>query len=244
MTLPVRPEDLVPMERVGGSGRRSMIVAAFVMAALGLAILKPWAAPEGPGPAPAGPAAASAGVPAIAQATPAPTDDPVLEQARQRRQCQSPVDWRIVTMELAADRRMRTLFPVRPAVADGPADPGIEGHRVWASELLGLGVCVPRGAKTGLAGTAGALARVHIWQLHDDEAPVRLNALTTLDEPLMRLGEAYFGPPGSRGRSAVWPVGRYVFQIDALEDGGQPLWFALDYLGDGRTAAAGRITPA
>jgi hypothetical protein len=232
-------EEPLQLERVGGRGSSSRLIVAglAVVLAIGALWVKPWDlfAPHVPVP-PAQPPAvadvatdrpqASVPEPTMPAATPGPTPEPLVVVAR-RRQCQSPVDWRMVTAERTVTRDTRTMYAVSPVAAVGPADPTLPLSHVYAGSLEAVGVCVPR---SPVVSPVNTLHDVVLWQVEPDGTAREIQRPVLLDPGLYDIGEAYFGPPADEGSS--WPAGKYVFEIRRAAGPGS-MWMALQFIPTG-----------
>lgn len=247
-----RPTPTIHTERVSRSDERGPVLLIVVVAvAIALAALKPWQAPAAGDPRAMSPAPI-AGLPTrvtLATFTPAPTPAPsptlsAVEAAalgaRDRRQCQSNLGWRVVTMEQSGSRRTRTLLAVDPrSTRDGPGDPRIPTVVLYAERLIGIGYCVPA---TDGAAVDRARPEVLIWRVGPAGPPVRVVGPVTLDAGLVAAGESYFGPPD--GMPALWPPGRYVFEIVPAQPRLPSSFFALEYRTGVTTAGGPGTTPS
>lgn len=217
---------------------RLIFSTVAVIVFIGTLWLKPWgetsslfrpvrptpaaiAAASVPAPtaAPATPAASIAGT--DGPVTPAPTQDPLV-LAAQRRQCQSPSDWRMVTAESTVTRDTRTMYAATPIHAAGPTDPVLPLSHLYADTLRAVGVCVPR---TENANPTATLSDVVLWRVDENGVAHEIDAPPLLDVDLYNVGEAYFQPPADEG--TTWPPGRYVFEIRPA--GERPRWMALEF---------------
>jgi hypothetical protein len=233
------------LERVGGGAPRGRIVAGLVAVVIVVATLwlKPWgndapvvavlpATPFSiPTPAPPSPEPTSApdptAEPTHTASPPRPTATPVTDPlvlAALRRQCQSPTSWRMVTAETTATRKTRTMYAANPAAASGASDPTLVASRLYALQLRGIGVCVPR---TPVMSPVDELMQVVMWRVDGDGTAHEVARPVILDEPLFEIGEAYYAPPLDEGE--LWPAGRYAFEIRRIA-GGNSRWMALDFI--------------
>jgi len=214
-----------------------LIVAGFaVVLVVGALWLKPWTAiPPGPPPVvPTFPPIADA----VASPTPDASDDsastgPTVEPtatpnplivAAERRQCQSPDDWRLVTAESTITRETRTMYAATPVDASGPADPTLPTSYLYADSLRAVGVCVPR---SPVVSPTATLHEVVLWQVERDGVVREIQQPILMDPALYDIGEAYFSPPVDEG--ATWPPGRYVFEIKRAGSTGSR-WMALQFV--------------
>jgi hypothetical protein len=210
-------------------------VGAAGLLVVGVLLLKPWA--NGPTqtiePLPTFLAVAATPTPTP---SPAPTIDPMVLAAG-RRQCKSPVDWRMVTAETTATRRTRTMYAAYPNFSTGPTDAAMPLSHLYASSLRAVGVCVPRSANLVVA---AQLARIVLWQISDDGTVREVHDPLVTDRPLYLAGEAYWAPPVGEGET--WPVGRYVFEIEP-SDGGPSRWMGVEYVHVAESGAASVSLP-
>lgn len=234
MDGPTSDEPRVRTVRLQERGHGGAIVAVLAAAGIALAILKPWqgALP----PAVADEHLRSRPVEQSASAVPSLSPAEVAARAvRERRQCQSGIGWRVVTMEETGGRRTRTLLFVTPmSVAGSPTDPAIPTAVLYAQHLFGIGFCQPSGDATL---PAWPDARVVIWTLPAPGRAVPIRQPLTLDAPLAAAGESYFGPPTALATSQ-WAEGRYVFEVRPADGRSAPVWFALEYR-ESRAAESG-----
>jgi len=231
-------ESSLELQRVGGralSGRL-IVVGLAVVLLVGALWIKPWEAiqPGPPQPAPTFPPVADA-VTAMPTATadssassepaaePTATPDPLVVAA-QRRQCQSPTDWRLVTAETTVTRETRTMYAATPVQASGPTDPSLPLAFLHADSLRAVGVCVPR---SPVVSPTTTLHEVVLWQVESDGVIREIQRPLLMDPALYDIGEAYFSPPLDEG--ATWPPGRYVFEIKRVEGAGSR-WMALEFV--------------
>jgi hypothetical protein len=217
----------VHIERVAGSNRSSAVGVVIVSLAVLLLVAKPWVAAQPPRSSP--PATAAAAVeqpPSPAAATLAqPSPNAELAAALGRRQCQNPAVWRVVTRERTGSVETRSLFPIDPVVARGPTDPAIRAATIHASQLLGIGYCIPLATDPDVAAIEH---QILIWTRSSAGLYSALKDPRVQDQALFNLGEAYLAPPIG-APAATWPGGRYVFEVQPSRAGGTARWFALDF---------------
>jgi hypothetical protein len=158
--------------------------------------------------------------PAVAPTLPL---DPLL-LAAQRRQCQSPTDWRLVTVESSLRRETRTMYAATPVEATGPDDPTLPLSYLYSDQLRAVGVCVPR---SPVVSPTTTLHEVVLWQVESDGVVREIQRPILMDPALYDVGEAYFAPPVEEG--ATWPPGRYVFEIRRVAGAGSR-WMALEFI--------------
>jgi hypothetical protein len=215
----------VKTTRVGRTDRGAPLLVLLALAAITLAVLKPWQ--DGGRSTVTGENVPSAVPVSHAGATPSLSPAELAALAvRDRRQCQSEIGWRVVTMEETGGRSTRTLLLVAPVTLQAsPADSRIPTAVLYAQRLFGIGYCEP--AEAGPA--APPRPTVDIWRVPEKGPPVRVQDPVPLDEGLLAAGEAYYGPPA--GTASEWTPGRYVFEVLARPGSPSrlPSWFALDY---------------
>lgn len=237
-------------ERIGSSNRSPFLLIALLAGAIGLAALKPWDTGR---PTPSLPAAAPTvsvpgglpGVvavrpsPRLAQTPPpsaapstAPTPGASLLLVLRRRQCLSTAAWRLLTMEQSGPLQSRSLIPVTPVAASGPADPSIVAYQYQVGSLRAIGYCVPTAVDPDIGATESSVV---IWQTLPGATPTIVEGATVVDPGLAEVGEVYLAPGGA----GSWPDARYVFQVPGAGRGTPPGWFALDF-----TARAGGQRPS
>ena len=219
-------------------------VVALILAAVLLAIVKPWSAGE-PGPS-AGPSsaglAASGGIAAPPQPTPVQRVDP------NGMQCLAGDVEQVVAIDRFARDEVRNWIAVLDVPADGPLDPRLVPITIHSSHVVGLGIC---GRWTGDGSEiAGRILAVHLV-LKTPAGPTATNlgapapitlALGGLDAAVL------YGPPSgsiasqrpppasarSTGAStgpAAWPAGDYVLAFRYSSDGADTVrWIAIHLL--------------
>ena len=223
------PPEKAKLERVASarSSRFAVAVVGLICLMLAVALIKPWQAPRRPGQSFAPFAVATAApTPVPPTPTPEPTINPLV-LAVQRRQCQSPDEWRLVTAERSITRDTRTMYAASPVEASGPNDPAISLSHLYALGLHAVGVCVPR--FEGIT-PEQTLLSVRLWQIAPTGFVREINGAVVTDPSLYRLGEAYWAPP----EGGEWPAGRYVFEIRSKVTGADR-WMGLEFdpvLGD------------
>lgn len=225
--------------RVGGRGRGPSALALLAVVGMALAILKPWQGPErsliagGAVPSPIALERQSLVRPPAAGLSPA---DIAARAIRDRRQCQSGLGWRVVTMEETGGRPTRTLLLIAPIPrASSPTDARIPTAVLYAQRLFAIGFCQPSGDGTT---AAWPVPRVSLWSLTPPGRAAPVVAPVTLDPALAAAGESYFGPPAGSPMDE-WPPARYVFRVQPPDARAAPIWFALEYDTTARAAAAG-----
>ncbi len=134
-----------PVAAPAGGPRRASILAASIVVALALAVLKPWSLVQtGPGTG-AGSAvplrATPTGSPGSASAGPsAPPGDPSAMA------CLADETEQVLTVERSADREVRSWIAVPELAATGPLDPRLVPVTIFSSHVVGVGVCAARTA--------------------------------------------------------------------------------------------------
>lgn len=231
----------VPVERVAGSNRSVAVATAVVVIGLLLLVAKPWTgtaerrppSPQSQAAVEAAPSRSSVGVGSAAGSAPAAPATPVppivgpelAVAVLARQQCQNHAVWRVVTHERTGSSETSSLFPIIPVVARGPADPSITAATIHASQLLGIGYCIPVTIDRDIS----AIERqILIWKQSTAGNYAAVSGTRVLDQGLFSLGEAYLGPPDG-APAATWPGGRYVFEIRDVASHGTARWFALDF---------------
>jgi len=133
-----------PVATPAGGPRRASILAAAIVVALALAVVKPWSL-GGPGPDGGASAAArrataepSRGAGGPSAGPSAPPGDPNAMA------CLADETEQVVTTERSADREVRSWIAVQGLVATGPLDPRLTPLPIFSSHVVGLGVCAAR----------------------------------------------------------------------------------------------------
>ena len=201
--------------RVRGTERALWLVIGAVAAIVALAVLKPWGTP-----APAAGRLPAPSVPAANAETPA-----AARPSAGLEHCFNDDAWRLVTVERARERLMRSWIAVDPGVASGPRDTRIESVRIVGRQVVGLGFCAPVEVARAMdpadavlwIPAGGRPARVALGELR----PLRGFS------PGAGRGEVYRAPGSAPTRSG-WPEGRYVFEIRGAAPTGGSLWFAFE----------------
>ncbi len=212
------------LETVAGGplGWRLKVAVAVLAIAVGALWLKPWTGSSIPTPSAFSSAAPTAPASPPQRKAP-PTLDPVTVAAR-RRQCQSPLDWRVITAETTAARRTRTMYASSPSSSSGPTDRMLPLSHAYAGVLRAVGLCVPQ---EDYVDAAAELGRVVLWQVHADGTAREIADPVVIDLPLYQAGEAYWAPPSGDGQT--WPAGRYVFEIRPAV-GGPSRWLGIEFI--------------
>lgn len=144
-----------PVVAPAGGPRRASILAASVVVALALAVLKPWSLVQtGPGTGAGGSAiplrATPTASPGSASASPsAPPGDPNAMA------CLAGETEQVLTVERSADREVRSWIAVPGLAATGPLDPRLVPLTIFSSHVVAVGVCAARTA-AGVPPTPGA----------------------------------------------------------------------------------------
>lgn len=228
------------------SGNRGLLHGATVIAVvLVLAVLKPWAAPDGSGEA-AVPGLASGG-PAAAGASPGPTATPSatppgLDEAGG--QCFPGTDWRLFAIEVNEGRPLRHWLSIEPGPATGSRDQAVPFVSVVTDSLLALGFCVGSGPD-GPPPLAGVRAWAQAPASTGQDVPVALAPLVAYLPHDPDLGAIYEPPPASTGAAGIaWTPGRYVFEVrqgPSVREGsveGDEWWFGVEVVAAPSASAA------
>ena len=209
---------------------------AIVAIAVGLAVAKPWAAPDGGVAiavagsstlrAAAGPSAAPvAGAVVPAAASPIGSDS---AGPGEDTFCFGNTIWLVAYVESWDDRTLRVLRALEPALAaSGPDDARIPTVGIYTPGVTLLGWCAPMVGRDRPTGSAEIVA----WRrTATGSASVRLED----SQPLGVASQvaALYDPPTEPGATAaagglhLWPAGRYVFRY--RETAGPERWFAIE----------------
>jgi hypothetical protein len=213
--------DRVPVVPIGGRGREPLLVAALIVVAVAIALLKPWGRGAATQPEVAFQPANLA--PIVAPAVgPMPMAAPA-DGANGA--CDYGPAWRLLTVARNAGRLVETWYSADPVHARGPDDPGIPVIRMYTEGLQELGYC----AVTLPAGPRPVLT-TEAWRLSPGAPPepIRLARTGRFAPADPDLG-ALYAAPGSPGGTAgvAWPEGHYVLVV---RYGTHPLdedWFAV-----------------
>ena len=145
-----------PVAASAGGPRRASILAAAVVVALALAVVKPWSLGQaGPGAGANGSAVPSRATPTSspgsASASPsAPSGDPNAMA------CLADETEQVLTVERSADREVRSWIAVPELAATGPLDPRLVPLTIFSSHVVGIGICAARTA-AGVSPMPGAV---------------------------------------------------------------------------------------
>ena len=191
--------------------RRGVIV---VIGLLGLAMVKPWGAPEPPPERPA--------TQAVARATPVPRppESPIGSI------CHESSSWRVATEGSFVGSQIREWGFVVPVAADSPSDPLIPFVVFSFTRLRALGYCAPADPERSLD------LHVVVFRLDDSGASTTVAVEREARTPMWSAAglfsiaaSAGAGSPASSGPepAASWPPGRYVFALHGRDFG--EIWF-------------------
>jgi hypothetical protein len=239
----VEPTE-VHLVRLHRDDRRPLMGAIVVVAALVLAVLKPWGGPDDASRAVES-GALSAGAAGVAVAS----TDPAATPAATPRgydapggQCYPGADWRLFAIEMNSGRRLRHWLTIEPAAAASPDDPAVPFARIVTDRLLALGFCVG----SGRAGP-GPLVGVRAWALAAGGGVVPIS-LTPLADYMPRepnLGAVYRPPSAPRGAAgAEWSPGRYVFSVRQGPTEADERWFGVEVVVAPQVPAVGAPSAA
>ena len=231
---------------MGGSGRpptTAVAVLVLVVAAVVLAVLKPWTALDEPvptrRPSPTASLAAvlppTSGSPAASSPTPVPSPrDPRAFR------CLGGRHWTLVTDEAQGSRELRSWIRIDPLIgATGPDDPGIPWTRVGADAVRAIGVCLPNAPSLPGASPVpdAAGTTIVVRRPRDSAWPARWGWEEVPVVPwagdMSVLGGAMVAPAGggvASDEGAPWPVGGYVVEVRPGSVG-PSAWFGLRIVG-------------
>ncbi len=208
-SLPVAPPD---------RGRTATRLAFLALAAIMVALLKPWdlvAAPASVSP----PNALAPPLPSPDLATPTPRPGSAGGVS-----CEVPDGWRLVTVQRVDGRLVVTWSVIQPVVAGGPpADRS--PLELSGGGVVAVGVCAP-GARSADVEVAG------LWQLTGSVLTTR-SAEPAHDLPSAPVSDpARLVLPADASSPAAWSPGRYVLGIRYPAGATGPLFYvAVDLLG-------------
>jgi hypothetical protein len=220
-TAPEAP--VVAVQRIGGPDRRALGLAWLAVAAIVLAVAKPWG-----GVPPAGSRTAAAVAPRPQVSTPTatpPRPGVTTGRAGQEIPCWSSEDWRAVTVERRERQTVISWMAVEPVSALGPDDARIPLLRIVADHVTALGFCEPLATDVPVESLSGAIS---MWRRVSDGTAERVEPLRAA-APLAADAAAVFRP--GRGE---WRPGRYAVQVlatAARARDGRPLrgrWFGFE----------------
>jgi hypothetical protein len=237
----VEEVDLPATARIGRGGAhdRSLRVAiVLAVAALGVALVKPWdwGAPAAlPGPTSTGAPAAAASPGAAGPSTPRP---PAWTDLAARVSCLSNRLWMVVVDEVEDGGRTlaRSWMRLDPVPAAGPTDARIVRAHAYAEAVPRIGFCAPT---AGATGGPGDRLEVSAWRLEQGAAPetvaVPVEPALVAGGTIADGGALYSAPAGLRrgldpgdsvtndGRGDPDPSGRPTDPETAWSaDGGAP----------------------
>jgi len=223
--------------RVGRGGGRPLLVAALVLAAFVLGLVRPWdwlradpsttvrpgtvaGATAGPGVGgnPGVEGGPGAGGPL---GTPAPGDTAPAAPF-QAPTCGYPASWRTASISLWGGRLARVWTATDAVAASGPDDPSIPFGIIASDTVEAIGWCAPvSGPERPPVSAVGTLFRLRDGIV----TPVPVDRL----EPNApdALGELWVPPAPAAGRRPNWTPGRYVVRL-ATPSGSYVRYLGLD----------------
>ncbi len=192
--------------------RRASILAAAIVVALALAVVKPWSLGQA-GPGANGSAiplrATPTGSPGIASVSPTtPAGDPNAMA------CLAGEAEQVLTVERSADREVRSWIAVPGLAATGPLDPRLVPLTIFSSHVVGLGVCAARpgtgASPVSEAPTAGSESGATLVDVRSITLVAGVATATDLGPPQL-LPDALngqdpallYGPPSVGGPAAT-----------------------------------------
>lgn len=193
-----RMERLAPPRGRGPSGP---VVAVVGVAAIVVALLKPWTTAEPVATLlPVGSVA-----PAVAVVTAAPIPTVPTAESAASGLCFGVAEWRVVAAEIWSDRPVRAWIAADGRIAHDPLDPNIAFTPVVASSVPSLGFCAP------VVGDdrPPADAVVALWRL-DDTGPTALRPRVREPAVATPFGRLWWPPADAATGPATWRPGRYV----------------------------------
>lgn len=236
------PPDAGRLERVapGAGGRRPLIPAVAIVAALLIGALRPWDLFGGPAGGPGrdgsgsdagftdAPGAPARGSLPGEQPGVTPVGSPSPDQGLDLSStCGWPSGWRAATLQVWLGRAgtIRSWIATDPIAATGPLDPRIPFSPVATDLVTALGYCAP------LEGgpQPPATARASLWAIRSGAAipltpvvlePAEPNALGGLWRPAPEVGVVVHGRP-------AWATGRYVIEVRS-PDGTFDRWLGIE----------------
>jgi hypothetical protein len=205
-----------------------LLPVMLVLAAIGVAIVKPWASgmtpvtsepPVAVSQPSAAPATAASSV--VVRRTPAPTaGEPALDPLAVP--CLTYSEWRAMGIERTVGQETRRWLVVFPVAARGPTDPAIPRVQIVSDQLQGLGFCAPD--------SADIVGPPSIYLISGGVASL-VSAASSLRllVPQGKHAANIYNPPAG---SAAWPAGRYVLRISLASPVGarilqSSVWFAI-----------------
>jgi hypothetical protein len=234
--VPMEPRDpradVVVVRVSDRRDRAAIVLVAVALAAMLVAVVKPWgpmSAVPGTGAdrSAAGiatrPIASVPGGPAVSPGSAAGGLDQRPEIVID--DCYSGLAWRLFSIQRDFGRLARWWLRMDTvAAATGPSDPAIPSVTVTSQEALGIGFCAP----FRLA-SARPTIDVEAWSVDAAGRPQPLEL-----RPIRTAGPApghgaIYEPPPPPGQPATaqlaWAPGRYVFAVFGVDT--RPVWFAV-----------------
>ena len=223
--------SLQPVGRVpAGNSRGPLVVAALLVVAIGLALLKPWAvAPAGPAPtlrnvavggaATFGPASNG---PTTPSAPPSPARTPASNISGP---CYYGLAWRLFTTDTTNNGLVHSWYGIQPVRAASPDDGTIPVVDVHSRTLGQLGYCLQEAPDS-----PAPVLRTLAWLLPAGGPAQAVELVPTGPGGGLAPGQgAIFLPPAidSGPRPAAWAPAVYVFEIELAATPGAGEWFAV-----------------
>lgn len=228
-----------PTTRLGpadGSGRRARLAVGLAVAALALAVAKPWSwLPASPGAAPPEAGASASGGPPPAAAATTPWTSLGGEPS-----CLSGRLWMAVVDEVDEGRPARSWTRLAPAAAGGPDDHAVVRTHAYAASVPRVGFCAPVAAALASGADPGERFAVRLWRIGAgaaSEEPGEMPLVVVAGGTLADGGALYAavaGPDRAGGQPGSWPPGTYVFRVQlpgAGPGGDAAAWFAIELRG-------------
>ncbi len=205
-------------------------MAALLLLAIGLALLKPWAVePAGPAPTSAnvalrpaatiGPASDRSPAPS---ATASPTGSPAGTSSGP---CYYGLAWRLFTTDTTNNGLVRSWYGIQPVRAASPDDGTIPVVDVHSRTLGQLGYCLQEAPDSPVQ-----VLRTLAWLLPAGGPPQSVQLVPTGPGGGPEPGQgAVFLPPAINAgpRPAAWAPAVYVFEIQLAATPGAGEWFAV-----------------
>jgi hypothetical protein len=195
---------------------------AIVLAALAIAVVKPWATEP-----PASPSTGAVAEGRVVGTTSDPSG-PAVPTLRHDSAgplvalfCLDPQSWRVATIERWRDQSIRVWRAIDPiGSASGPDDPRIPVFPVVSEGVTELGWCAPVVGPDRPEG----LAAIDAWHRTLD-GPVSMPTTSTRATGAGTSFGGLYLPPGDQD-SGLWADGVYVFRYH--EPTGRERWFAVE----------------
>jgi hypothetical protein len=205
----------LPSERGRGDPRRLIVAAAVFVAVV---LIKPWPSVV------RAPVLEQTPIPAIA-ARPSPPGPTPTAPSAVSLLCFEPLGWRLASIEMTLNFRLRGWGLLVPVSATDPRDPAIPRLTVVSPSVIALGYCAPvdRPPPDDVALT--------IYRLDPVRPPTPVDVVRLGPNPASPLGGLYLpapqaDPSGTIPATASWASGTYVFRLHAAA--GYEQWFGAD----------------